>query len=65
MLVSMVRCVDQATSRFRLCGEEGVTSVRGVGDHKWGVNSSDSDKKLLRSVHMVWPSLTIRVMSSL
>ena len=47
LLVSMVRCVDQATSRFRLCGEEGVTSVRSFGDHKWGVNSPDSEEKIV------------------
>jgi hypothetical protein len=65
MLVSVMRWVDQATSRFRLCGEGGVTSVRGFGDHEWGVNAPDSESCLLRCFHLLWPSLMTRVMSSL
>ena len=43
MLVAVMRCLDKATSCFRLCGEGGVVSVRGFGDHGWGVKSPDSE----------------------
>ena len=53
MLLSVMRWVDQATSRFRLCVEGGVISKRDFGDHGWGVKSPDSESCLLRCFHLV------------
>jgi hypothetical protein len=46
MLVSVIRWVDHATSRFRLCGVGTVVSVRVLGDQGRGVSSPDSESCL-------------------